>query len=242
MQAAVPDNVVSAFAQVGIHTKLVDRLNPDNQVAYIDPATARVVVDNYGVIALPDDLQTDPSPAVQLKISDLNSQGQSAIAQQLRGELAEIREALAPPAARRLTHNVHSPTGNVPELPEPPGHELTEPPVPPRRLPVPPRRLFGALPRAPSPPTPSLFPTPPAPHSAEQVVSLHQLTLRRRVRSPTGERRLPADPRPGAFLNHWFIFSFFVWKCLKVLLEACLWHVTPKTTRRFALFILTSKG
>ena len=186
-QAAVPDNVVSAFAQVGIHSKLVDT-DPDNRVTYIDPATARVVVDNYGVIALPDELQTDPSPAVQLKISDLNSHGQSAIAQQLRGELAEIREALAPPAARRLTHDVHSPTGNVPELPEPPGHELPEPPVPPRRLPVPPRRLFGALPRAPSPPTPSLLPTPPAPRSAEQVVSLHQLTLRRRVRSPTGER------------------------------------------------------
>ena len=31
-QAAVPDNVVSAFAQVGIHSKLVDRPNPHNQV------------------------------------------------------------------------------------------------------------------------------------------------------------------------------------------------------------------
>ena len=105
VQAAVPDNVVSAFAQVGIHTKLVDRLNPDNQVAYIDPATARVVVDNYGVIALPAELRVEPSPTWQLKISELNSLCQSEMAQQLRLELAEIREALAPPPARRLFLN-----------------------------------------------------------------------------------------------------------------------------------------
>ena len=62
-QAAVPDNVVSAFAQVGIHSKLVDT-DPDNRVTYINPATARVVVDNYGIIALlTSSKQTRPPPS-----------------------------------------------------------------------------------------------------------------------------------------------------------------------------------
>ena len=151
VQAAVPDNVVSAFAQVGIHTKLVDRLNPDNQVAYIDPATARVVVDNYGVIALPAELRVEPSPTWQLKISELNSLCQSEMAQQLRLELAETREALAPPAARRLFLDANSPTGKLQELPEQPGLGQPVPPVPPRLLPA-------ALSPSPSPP---LLPMPP---------------------------------------------------------------------------------
>ena len=52
-QATTSDNVVSAFAQVGIHSKLVDRANIDKRVTYIDPSTARVVVQEFGVIPLP---------------------------------------------------------------------------------------------------------------------------------------------------------------------------------------------
>ena len=52
-QATTSDNVVSAFAQVGIHSKVLDRVHTDDRVTYIDPATARVVVDNFDVITIP---------------------------------------------------------------------------------------------------------------------------------------------------------------------------------------------
>ena len=52
-QATTSDLVVSAFAQVGIHSKVLDRVHTDDRVTYVDPATARVVVDEFGPIALP---------------------------------------------------------------------------------------------------------------------------------------------------------------------------------------------
>ena len=100
-QATTSDNVVSAFRQVGVHWRVVEEANHDRRVTYIDPSTARLVVGEYGVIPLPDDRRQDRSPAWQLKISELNSGYQSPMAQQMRRELAEIREALAPPAERR---------------------------------------------------------------------------------------------------------------------------------------------
>ena len=102
-QATTGPNIVSAFAQVGIHSKMVDQANTDNRVVYVDPSTARVVVDNFGVIPLPDELRVQPSPTWQLKISDLNSAHQSPMAQQLSRELAAIREELPPQTRRRLS-------------------------------------------------------------------------------------------------------------------------------------------
>ena len=52
-QATVPDNVVSAFAQVGIHFDFVDPNNTDRRVCYVDPATARVIVAKFVVITIP---------------------------------------------------------------------------------------------------------------------------------------------------------------------------------------------
>ena len=73
-KATTSDNVVSAFEQVGIHSKLVDRTNIDRRVTYTDPATARVVVADFGIITLPAEFQAEPAPTWQLKITELNSQ------------------------------------------------------------------------------------------------------------------------------------------------------------------------
>ena len=96
-QATVPDNVVSAFAQVGVHSMLVDRANFDRRVTYTDPTTARLVVEDYGAIALPAEFQVEPAPTWQLRITELISGHHSEMARQLRLEPAEIRAALAPP-------------------------------------------------------------------------------------------------------------------------------------------------
>ena len=194
-QATTSDNVVSAFAQVGIHWTMVDQANHDRRVTYVDPSTARLVVGEFGVIPLPPELRVDPTPPWQLKISDLNSDYQSEMARQLRRELAEIREALAPPAERRFVSNNQTHLQGAQK--SRPG-----PSTPSRRS-----RSASPGPSYPSPP-PSSPPPHPVPLSAELVLALHKLTLSRRLRSPTGERRLPADPRPGAFLSESFIFRF----------------------------------
>ena len=89
-QATVHDRVVSAFAQVGIRSKLLERRNPYSRVTYTDPSTARVVVSKFGVIPLPEEHQVDASPAWQLKIRDLNSNNQSELALAMRQELSSI--------------------------------------------------------------------------------------------------------------------------------------------------------
>ena len=87
--------MVSAFAQVGIRSKLLERRNPYSRVTYTDPSTARVVVSKFGVIPLPDEHHVDASPAWQLKIRDLNSNNQSELALAMRHELAGIRAELS---------------------------------------------------------------------------------------------------------------------------------------------------
>ena len=104
-QATTSDNVVSAFQQVGIHWKLLDQANTDSRVTYVDPATARVVVDEFGVIPLPDEFRVQPSPTWQLKIADLNSAHQSEMALQLTRELEAIRAELPPRTERRFVHS-----------------------------------------------------------------------------------------------------------------------------------------
>ena len=171
-QATVPDNVVSAFAQVGVHSMLVDRTNINQKVTYTDPATARLVVADFGVIPLLGERRAAQAPTWQLKISELNSLHQSPMARQFRRELEVIRAALAPPPEPASDTTPHSPPEKQEELPAaavpPPGPEHPELPVPQRLLPVPP-------PVAPEPPAPpasqprsALLPAP-ALRSAELV-------------------------------------------------------------------------
>ena len=49
-QSTPGDNVVSAFAQVGIHFRITDWPNINRRVTYVDPRTARVVVTQMGPI------------------------------------------------------------------------------------------------------------------------------------------------------------------------------------------------
>ena len=124
---------------------------------------------------------------------------------QLLLELEDIRAELAPPhPEQRSVLTPDSPTGNAEEPPAAvPSPELPVLPEQPRLLHVP----TPVLPVAPSLP------------SAEQVDVPSPLTLRRRLPSPAGERRLPADPRPGAFLSQLVFLGFsFGLKRLKVLL------------------------
>ena len=89
-QATTPDLVVSAFEQVGIHLKLTDPGNVDRRITYVNPATARVVVDKFGIFQLHEPFRVDPETRCQLKIADLVSAHQTREAQALRNELAEI--------------------------------------------------------------------------------------------------------------------------------------------------------
>ena len=88
-QATTGDNVVNAFAQVGIRFRIPDGPNMNSRVCYVDPRTARVVVARFGPIPLV--LQCQPESHRMIKISSLNSGHQSALARQLRQELAGIR-------------------------------------------------------------------------------------------------------------------------------------------------------
>ena len=88
-QATTPDNVVSAFAQVGIHFRMTSRGNINQRVSYVDPTTARVVVNTFG--AIPWVLPCPPEQHRLLNINALNSGHQSALSRQLRQELADIR-------------------------------------------------------------------------------------------------------------------------------------------------------
>ena len=102
-QATTSINVVKAFNQVGIHFDFVDPNNSDRRACYVDPSTARVVVDHFGVIPLPEELRVEPAAPRLLKISDLNSRHQSTMARELRQELADIRAELPPWSWRGLT-------------------------------------------------------------------------------------------------------------------------------------------
>ena len=93
-KATTPDLIISAFQQVGIHSKLEVRGNLNRWVSYTDPSTARVVVSKYGLIELPDDKRTDPAPTWQLKIGDLNWAHQTRLTRELRQELADIRSSI----------------------------------------------------------------------------------------------------------------------------------------------------
>ena len=115
-KATTDQNVVSAFNQVGIHSKNVDRVNIFRRVTYIDPSTARLIVEKYGVIPLPEPFRTAPPPTWQLKICDLNSRYQTEMAQRLRLELEAIRDELNPPEQRSFKM-LDSPTGSVAEPP-----------------------------------------------------------------------------------------------------------------------------
>ena len=88
-QATTPDNVVSAFAQVGIRFRMTDGPGIDRRACYVDPRIARVVMARFGPI--PWVLQGPPESHRLIKISSLNSGHQSALARQLRQELAGIR-------------------------------------------------------------------------------------------------------------------------------------------------------
>ena len=94
-QATTADNVVSAFAQVGVHSRLVDRTNLDNRVTYTDPTTARLVVADFGVILLPAEFRDEPDPTWQLK---------NRISTRLicRGRLASCSSSWRPSARRSL--------------------------------------------------------------------------------------------------------------------------------------------
>ena len=91
-QATTPDNVVSAFAQVGIRFRMSDGPGIDHRVCYVDPGMARVVMARFGPI--PWVLQGPQESHRLIKISSLNSGRQSALAVQLRNELAGIRAAI----------------------------------------------------------------------------------------------------------------------------------------------------
>ena len=132
-QATTSDNVVSAFAQVGIHSKVLDRVHTDDRVTYSDPATARVVVDEFGQIALPPELQVEPSPTWQLKISDLNSAHQSPMALQLTRELETIRAELPPRTERIATQRPTPLRGRSKNSPSPQGPSRPSPQGPNRR-------------------------------------------------------------------------------------------------------------
>ena len=145
-QETTGPNIVSAFAQVGIHSKMVDQANTDNRVVYVDPSTARVVVDNFGVIPLPEELRVEPSPTWQLKISNLNSAHQSPMAQQLSRELAAIREELPPQTRRRLSIDAKLTYRDPARAPRPAApHHAPAAPLPPPLAPARP----AALPRGP---------------------------------------------------------------------------------------------
>ena len=111
------DNFISAFEQVGIRSKLTDRTNMDSRVTYTDPATARVVVEDFGVIALPAEFQVEPAPTWQLKITELISGHQTPMARQLHLELDAICAELAPPPEQPSVTTPNSPTGSEEELP-----------------------------------------------------------------------------------------------------------------------------
>ena len=123
------DNIISAFRQVGIHVNLVDRANTYSRVAYTDPSTARLVVEKYGVIPLPEPFQTEPPQTWQLKIRDLDSRYQTERAEQLRLELAAIRDELDPPEQRSAQHRTH-PQGTPKSRPPPPSAGRRAPPRP----------------------------------------------------------------------------------------------------------------
>ena len=62
----------------------------DRRITYVNPATARVVVDKFGIFQLHEPFRVDPETRCQLKIADLVSAHQTQEAQALRNELAEI--------------------------------------------------------------------------------------------------------------------------------------------------------
>ena len=150
---------MSAFAQVGVHSRLVDRTNIDDRVTYTDPTTARLVVADFGEIPLATEHQAAQAETWQLKISELISGHQSQRALQLHRELETITAALAPPPEPTLSYTPDSPTGK----PEEPAAAvpLHVPPPAAERLPARP------LPTRPQP-RPSLLPAP-ALRSAELV-------------------------------------------------------------------------
>ena len=88
-QATLNGNVVSAFAQVGIHFRMTDRANINRRVAYVDPSTARVVANKLG--AIPWVLQCPQEPHRLLNISSMNLRHQTALSRQLHQELADVR-------------------------------------------------------------------------------------------------------------------------------------------------------
>ena len=51
-RATTTDNVVSAFAQIGIHSAMTDSTNVDRRSVYVDATTARLGVEQFGT--LPD--------------------------------------------------------------------------------------------------------------------------------------------------------------------------------------------
>ena len=102
-QATTADHIISAFRQVGVHSKLEVRGNLNRWVSFADPTTARVVVSNYGRIELPVNKRTEPAPTWQLKIADLNWAHRTEPTRGLQRELEEIQAAIPPRQQRTFS-------------------------------------------------------------------------------------------------------------------------------------------
>ena len=103
--ATFDTNVVSSFAQVGIHA---DTTEDGSGTAFVDPTTARLVVERCGPLL--NAVPAPPRPPRNLRIEELNSAFQSTLSRQLHNELAAIRAAqpAQPPANRRRSRTTHT--------------------------------------------------------------------------------------------------------------------------------------